>query len=185
MSRCGFTIHIALLALTISIAPFEARSDDVPSVDALIEALSKKSGPAEKVRSFAPSALDAPSSKGGGGGGSLVSLQTVEFEYDSATLTNRGRETLDRVAEAFQKVAKTRSWACPEGYRLVGHTDGTGSAGYNMSLSYKRAESARAYLLSRGVQTVLNVEGKGKTQLKDAAHPESGVNRRVEIDCGT
>jgi OOP family OmpA-OmpF porin len=185
MTRFKATVFLPVFALASAAISFDARSDDMPSVDALIDALSKKSGPTEKIRSFAPSALEPGSKAGGGGqGGSLVSLQTVEFEYDSATLTDRGRETLDRLAEAFQKVAKTRSWACPDGYRLVGHTDATGSDGYNMSLSYKRAESARAYLKSRGVQTVLNVEGKGKTQLKDPAHPADGVNRRVEIDCG-
>lgn len=182
MSPIKTAILLSFFALTVSAAPFEAGAEEMPSVDALIDALSKKKGPAEKIRSFAPSKLEETGGKSGGG--SLVSLQTVEFEYDSAKLTDRGRETLDRVAEAFKKVAKTRSWACSQGYRLVGHTDGTGSDSYNMSLSYRRAESARAYLQSRGVQTALNVEGKGKTQLKDANHPDSSVNRRVEIDCG-
>ena len=176
-------VFSGLFSAAVLLFPGGVSAGDMPSVDALIYALSKKSSPG-KVRSFAPSALDVPGAVPGARG-PLVSLETIEFEYNSANLTSRGRETLDRLAQAFQRVAKTRSWACPEGYRLVGHTDATGSDGYNMTLSYRRAASARAYLLSRGVATVLNVEGRGKTQLKDAADPTSSANRRVEIDCGT
>jgi len=64
---------------------------------------------------------------------------------------------------------------------LAGHTDHTGSDRYNDSLSLLRAQSARRYLLSKGLPDGFfkGIEGYGSQKLRDPAHPAS--NRRVEI----
>ena len=67
---------------------------------------------------------------------------------------------------------------------VVGHTDTSGSAAYNMRLSERRAKATADALVSLGIaQTSLNVDWKGKTDL--AVSTPDGVkeplNRRSTI----
>ncbi len=75
----------------------------------------------------------------------------------------------------------------------VGHTDSFGSDKYNDRLSIRRAESVKAYLVSKGVEANrVYTEGKGKRQLKVDAKSCKGTrkaqiacqqpNRRVEVE---
>jgi hypothetical protein len=102
---------------------------------------------------------------------------TVYFDYNSAKVTDRTRETLDRLAEAL---------ASPElkqhRFLIAGHTDAAGTDEFNLDLSYRRALSVRDYLAMHGIPKYrIAVKGWGRSRLKDPAHPESGVNRRVEV----
>ena len=68
---------------------------------------------------------------------------------------------------------------------VVGHTDTSGSAKYNMRLSERRAKAVADALVGQGVnQGVLSVDWKGKTDL--AVQTGDGVkeplNRRATID---
>ena len=68
---------------------------------------------------------------------------------------------------------------------VVGHTDTSGSASYNMRLSERRAKAVADALVALGVtQTKLSVDWKGKTDL--AVPTPDGVkeplNRRASID---
>ena len=48
---------------------------------------------------------------------------------------------------------------------MQGHTDSHGSAAYNLSLSGKRANKVKEYLISKGVDsTLLTAEGFGEEQ---------------------
>ena len=67
---------------------------------------------------------------------------------------------------------------------IVGHTDNTGSDAVNNPLSVDRAESARDYLIARGVAaTRFNTEGRGPREpVADNSTAEGRAkNRRVEI----
>lgn len=67
---------------------------------------------------------------------------------------------------------------------IVGHTDNTGSDAVNNPLSVDRANSARDYLISRGVATSrFNTAGSGSGQpIADNSTAEGRAkNRRVEI----
>jgi hypothetical protein len=68
-------------------------------------------------------------------------------------------------------------------YELViyGHTDSYGSDSYNMGLSKKRAEAARAYLLNKGVLNRITVQPCGESQPVADNGTETGrqMNRRV------
>jgi outer membrane protein OmpA-like peptidoglycan-associated protein len=103
---------------------------------------------------------------------------TVYFEYNSARVTDRARETLDRLGEALASPELRR-------YRflIAGHTDAVGTDEFNLDLSYRRAEAVRDYLAhTHGIsRRRLAVKGWGRSRLKDTANPESGVNRRVEV----
>ena len=67
----------------------------------------------------------------------------------------------------------------------VGHTDSVGSDVYNQKLSVKRAESVKAYLVSKGIEkNRIYTEGKGEKQpvADNKTNEGRGKNRRVEIE---
>ena len=67
----------------------------------------------------------------------------------------------------------------------VGHTDNVGSDVYNQKLAVKRAESVKAYLVSKGIEkNRIYTEGKGEKQpVADNKTTEGRTkNRRVEIE---
>jgi len=107
-----------------------------------------------------------------------VALSTVQFEYDSAALTQAAQDSLKTVGEAM-KSPELRELA----FRIEGHTDSRGSASYNQQLSERRARSAKTFLIhSVGVESSrLESVGKGESEPYDPELPESGVNRRVQI----
>ena len=102
----------------------------------------------------------------------------VAFEFDSARLTVEAREQLDELAGAL-KTEALRGRAI----RIVGHTDASGSAGYNLKLSERRAAAVRDYLVSvRGIEGArLTAIGRGEAEPKNPVNPNSGINRRVEV----
>jgi outer membrane protein OmpA-like peptidoglycan-associated protein len=102
----------------------------------------------------------------------------VPFGYDSAELTPAGTKALDALGAALKDPALASAR-----FEIGGHTDASGSADYNMKLSEKRAEAARAYLIEKaGVPAGrLTAVGFGRTQLYDASAPAAAVNRRVQV----
>ena len=67
----------------------------------------------------------------------------------------------------------------------VGHTDSVGSDAYNQTLSMKRSEAVKAYLVSKGIEkNRVYTEGKGEKQpVADNKTKEGRAkNRRVEIE---
>lgn len=106
-----------------------------------------------------------------------VALGKVQFEYNSAQLTAEAKVVLQRVAEAL-KSGELQSYK----YRIEGHTDSRGRADYNMLLSERRAEAVKNFLVQAGVDpSRLSAVGKGEEVPYDKEHPDSSVNRRVEI----
>jgi OOP family OmpA-OmpF porin len=67
----------------------------------------------------------------------------------------------------------------------VGHTDSVGTDEYNQKLSIRRAESVKAYLESKGVESNrVYTEGKGEKQpvADNKSADGRAKNRRVEIE---
>ena len=66
---------------------------------------------------------------------------------------------------------------------VAGHTDGVGGDTFNQTLSERRADTIKQYLVanyhidSGDLVTV----GYGKTKLKDANDPTNAINRRVQV----
>ena len=107
----------------------------------------------------------------------VISLPGINFEVNSAQLTSSSAATLDGAAETLNKYTDIFA-------EVAGHTDSSGSDSYNMSLSGKRAQAVKDYLLSRGVETSrLSSKGFGETQpIADNSYKEGrAANRRVEL----
>jgi hypothetical protein len=103
---------------------------------------------------------------------------TVYFEYNSAKVTERAREVLDRLGEALASPELAR-----HRFLIAGHTDAVGTDEFNLDLSYKRAEAVKEYLARvHGIHPHrVAVKGWGRSRLKDRMHPDAAVNRRVEV----
>jgi OmpA-OmpF porin, OOP family len=100
------------------------------------------------------------------------------FDVDKSVLKPEARAKLDDL------VSKTKGINL-EVIIAVGHTDSDGSDAYNQKLSVRRADSVKAYLVSKGVEKDrVYTEGKGEKQpVADNKTKEGKAkNRRVEIE---
>ncbi len=80
------------------------------------------------------------------------------FDFDKSALRPEGRRELDGLIDKLKTIDI-------ETIIDIGHTDRFGSATYNQKLSMRRAESVKAYLVSKGVPANrIFTDGKGKTQ---------------------
>jgi OmpA-OmpF porin, OOP family len=100
------------------------------------------------------------------------------FDFDKAVLKAEGKAKLDDLVGKVKGINL-------EVIIAVGHTDATGSDGYNQKLSVKRSEAVKAYLVSKGIEkNRVYTEGKGEAQpVADNKTKEGRAkNRRVEIE---
>ncbi|MFC5283371.1 OmpA family protein [Pedobacter alpinus] len=103
-------------------------------------------------------------------------IKNLEFDLAKATIRSTSFESLNRVANLI--TTKNLS------LKLAGHTDSQGSDSYNMKLSKDRAESVKAYLVSKGVNASrIEATGYGESQPIDSNLTDKGRqnNRRVEF----
>jgi outer membrane protein OmpA-like peptidoglycan-associated protein len=109
--------------------------------------------------------------------GNSVDL-TVNFEFDSAKLSNDGMISLDALGKAISDPDLKN-----ERFRIAGHTDAVGSDSYNQKLSEARAIVVRGYLAQNYQLNPNNfdVVGYGKSQLYDPNDPTAAINRRVQV----
>ena len=100
------------------------------------------------------------------------------FDFDKAVLKSEAKAKLDDL------IGKTKGVNL-EVIIAVGHTDSVGTDAYNQRLSVRRAESVKAYLVSKGIEkNRVYTEGKGEKQpVADNKTAEGRAkNRRVEIE---
>ncbi|MEG9487351.1 OmpA family protein [Mannheimia sp. HC-2023] len=106
------------------------------------------------------------------------------FDFDKDTLTAKGKEVVDNVAEQL-KSSKAQQ------VKVAGYTDRLGSVEYNLDLSQRRSNTVKARLIQQGVNAQIEAVGYGKAnQVKPCegyAHASQAEkdclrpNRRVEI----
>lgn len=119
-------------------------------------------------------------SLGGGqgfnGNAGRASLGAIQFEYNSTDLTPAGRAQVEELAKAIQNLGS-------QNFRIVGHTDASGSEQYNMTLSQRRARAVVKLLTSKyGIdEERLTSDGLGESNLLEKGDPNSPKNRRVEV----
>jgi len=102
----------------------------------------------------------------------------VLFDFDKSVLKTEGKAKLDDLATKVNAINL-------EVVIAIGHTDSIGSDAYNQKLSVRRAESVKAYLVSKGVApNRVYTEGKGEKQPVASNKTKEGraKNRRVEIE---
>jgi outer membrane protein OmpA-like peptidoglycan-associated protein len=102
----------------------------------------------------------------------------INFDYNSAALTPKAEPQLNSLGEALTSNDLKGSIVL-----LGGHTDAKGGDEYNQSLSERRAETVRRFLIERYKIPASNLvaAGYGKKGLKNPAEPLAAENRRVEI----
>jgi len=102
----------------------------------------------------------------------------VLFDFDKAVIKPEGKSKLDDISNKTKGVNL-------EVVIAIGHADSVGSDAYNQRLSVRRAESVKAYLVSKGIEANrVYTEGKGEKQpVADNKTKEGRAkNRRVEIE---
>jgi outer membrane protein OmpA-like peptidoglycan-associated protein len=103
---------------------------------------------------------------------------TVHFDFNQSALTPKAKALLNREL-------KTGTRSSPLSVDITGFCDNTGSNGYNDSLSEKRAEAVKAYLLENGLSSTvtINISGKGEAVPlnENRDEKERALNRRVEL----
>jgi OOP family OmpA-OmpF porin len=104
------------------------------------------------------------------------------FDFDKAVLKEEGKVALHELGDAIKaKGAKVVD------IDIIGHTDSTGPAEYNMGLSVRRAEAVRDYIVSEGIDAnIIDVSGEGENNpiaSNDTAEGRA-ENRRVDINVG-
>jgi OmpA-OmpF porin, OOP family len=100
------------------------------------------------------------------------------FDTAKSNLKPEGKAKLDDLTGKLKDITL-------EVVIAVGHTDARGSDKLNQKLSVKRAESVKAYLVSKGVEANrIYTEGKGEKQPVADNKTKEGMtkNRRVEIE---
>jgi OOP family OmpA-OmpF porin len=127
--------------------------------------------PAPKAEAPAPTPPKKPA---------VTNLASTElFEFNKAVLTPEARAKLDS-----EVLAKLRDLKDIRYIIVNGHADRLGSPQYNQSLSEKRAEAVRAYLVSKGVEAAkVETLGFGKT-LPVKSCPDQ-KDRKGLIECLT
>ena len=114
--------------------------------------------------------------------GAVIVFENIYYDYNSFVLTQGAKRELDDLAKIMIDNPNLK-------IQLSAHTDSRGRAEYNQDLSQQRANSARDYLISKGI-SYLNVQaiGYGETQLRNhctddvfCSEAEHIYNRRTEV----
>ena len=104
-------------------------------------------------------------------------LQKVFFRFNSAKIRRRSHKILDVVAAVMKAHAALN-------IRVEGHTDDVGGEAFNLSLSQRRADSVKAYLVKKGIDAArLTPQGFGETKplVEGRGRRARAKNRRVEF----
>jgi outer membrane protein OmpA-like peptidoglycan-associated protein len=107
----------------------------------------------------------------------VLKEDAVRFDVNKSTLTAQAKANLDKLVPVFKEYGDTN-------IEIFGYTDNTGKPEYNLTLSQKRAESVKTYLISKGL-----VSSRFKTSGFGIADPIAtndtpdgrSQNRRVEF----
>lgn len=109
---------------------------------------------------------------------SRLNIQVL-FEFDSAEIDSSGETQVQKIAEALKALE------LPDGtpVKIIGHTDITGNAAYNLALSEKRAISVADSIRSQVSEIQITPVGMGETDIRypGTSSDDHRRNRRVEI----
>jgi outer membrane protein OmpA-like peptidoglycan-associated protein len=106
-----------------------------------------------------------------------TAFNNLEFEVAKDVILGGSFASLDELAAVLKKKS---TWKL----EISGHTDNAGDDASNMTLSKKRAEAVKAYLVSREIEAsrfIVNYFGETKPIADNATTEGRAKNRRVEM----
>ncbi len=114
--------------------------------------------------------------------GSVIVLDKIYYDFNKSTIRTGAARELDELVSIMQRYPSMQ-------IELISHTDSRGGADYNQVLSLRRAESAKRYLVSRGIASSRIIAlGFGESQLRNGcgdgsscSEEEHQYNRRTEV----
>lgn len=110
--------------------------------------------------------------------GSKIALRNIFFDTGKSTLRSESNTEIDRLVKLMKDVPKMK-------IEISGHTDNTGSASLNESLSQKRAQAVVNYLISKGIsENRMTAKGYGSSMPIASNSTSDGrqQNRRTEFE---
>lgn len=108
--------------------------------------------------------------------GNQYRQEIIYYEFDKGQSAET-RNTINRILDVGE-------FCNVDNIRVVGHTDTSGSAAYNLGLSKRRASDAREELIRQGInKAVITSEGKGETEpfVDTGDGVKEQLNRRTEV----
>lgn len=99
----------------------------------------------------------------------------VQFDTNKATIKAESNGELDTFVQFMKDVPSAKG-------ELQGHTDADGSEAYNLSLSQRRADAVKAYIVDKGIDAArISAKGYGESQPVSDNNTAAGkaANRRV------
>ncbi|MDR2205228.1 MAG: OmpA family protein [Flavobacteriaceae bacterium] len=102
----------------------------------------------------------------------------VNFDTNSANLTNVAKTNLDKLLPVLTNNLDSK-------INIYGYTDDKGQDAYNKTLSEKRANAVKNYLVSKGIaKNRISAIGKGEVDpiADNATEDGRAENRRVEFE---
>ena len=114
-------------------------------------------------------------------GNILIPTKPIYFAYNSSNVESQSFEELNKVSELLKE---NPTW----NLLIEAHSDMRGTDKYNLSLSIKRAEATKVFLVKTGIQAsriITNGYGESKPLIdcltKECSEEEHGINRRSEF----
>ncbi len=109
--------------------------------------------------------------------GIRLDLNNILFDFDSYTLKDEAKQTLDAIYEILKEHPERE-------IQISGHTDNIGKEDYNLELSEQRAKVVAEYLLQKGLKEAqISYKGYGSSKpiVPNDSSENRAKNRRVEI----
>ncbi|MBI1225773.1 MAG: OmpA family protein [Bacteroidetes bacterium] len=114
--------------------------------------------------------------------GSVILLENIYYDFNQYIIRKGAGEELDALAQLMKQYPSME-------VELTAHTDSRGNDQYNLELSLKRADSAKRYLIQKGIKgSRIKAMGLGETQIRnrctdgvECSDEEHQFNRRTEV----
>lgn len=106
-----------------------------------------------------------------------IIMHGILFDVDKSSLLPESMGSINQIYNLLKKDASLK-------FEIDGHTDNTGDAAHNLTLSQQRAEAVKTQLVSMGIDgSRLSTKGFGDTKPIDSNDTPAGKanNRRVEF----
>jgi len=108
-----------------------------------------------------------------------IQLANIYFDFDKSDIRPKDAEILKRNAEQISSVIKAGK---KPSVTIEGHCCPIGTSEYNMALGWRRAESAKDYLVKLGIDAgIFKTISYGKERLVETDPAKYHLNRRCEF----